>query len=299
MLVTTPGVNDVWLYHEIHLDSDARDAGTTERPIFHLSRPLHDAVALQVLRAEVPYTLDVFDASTTFFSADILGIPAALRQTGPFPLNGPFTGPLGLAQAIQSIFQHQLDSTWPGLYRFDVSFAALHFRLRLLQASTGAVFSPPPGPPYDRPSMFSLWTRYWPDDVLPQPNLPQATGETWSQRGWVINNDLTLENVPYFPLPTRISLLTDLLGSGGAPYSTQTGNLLCDLHLHPDDRRYRYSAPSPDTYFDLGPRTLQTLSFELRHVHPDYAGRTFLTNLPWTLTLAVLTQKDDTYRKPF
>lgn len=66
--VQTPGVNDVYEYCELYLDSNSRDSGTNDKPRFFLAPILHNILGIKVISAQVPFTYYVFQPTNNTFT---------------------------------------------------------------------------------------------------------------------------------------------------------------------------------------------------------------------------------------
>lgn len=67
LVLQTAGVNDVWHYNEIHLDSSQRDAGSNDNPRFTLAEPLHDVMGIKVISAQIPFSYYLIDEHNNAF----------------------------------------------------------------------------------------------------------------------------------------------------------------------------------------------------------------------------------------
>lgn len=81
-IIQTAGVNDVYNYIEIHLDTQFADNKpdvtlSTARPIppihpeWTLSPPVSDVLGVKLLTAQIPYTADVVNSTNNTFSTDV------------------------------------------------------------------------------------------------------------------------------------------------------------------------------------------------------------------------------------
>lgn len=53
--ITTSGINDIFLYNEVHLDSSQRDTGTNNTPVFNLHPEVPNILGVKLLTAEIPF----------------------------------------------------------------------------------------------------------------------------------------------------------------------------------------------------------------------------------------------------
>lgn len=75
--VQTSGVNDVFAYNELHLDSVERDGGSNDQPFFVLQPAFSEVMAVKLVGARIPFTYHVFNDGNNAFQLvpDVGGAP--------------------------------------------------------------------------------------------------------------------------------------------------------------------------------------------------------------------------------
>lgn len=300
----TSGVNDVWSYREIHLDSSARDGGSNESPVFSLSVPLHDVLAFQVLRVHVPHGY-----STVNSRNDKVSIGINVNDYGAVPPtavvaripHGVYKDPLSLAQAVASLYDRILQPHWPGRFRMNASQDSQgRISLSLVDRTTGAFVPPDPNAVYQ----FSLYIQGYRKDsgeTLPTDtfafDVQSALGTP--DRFWFNQpNVWTAPQPGLFSRPFRLGIASNLTGYIPDRLLLRPNSLLCTLP-HSSDRGHglSLSASQTDMLFGTGLAFLQHLRFDLLHIaEPWSAVPVDLRGRPWTISLAVLTQRQHVAR---
>lgn len=77
-VLQTQGVNDVYEYNEIHLDSHQADNRNTDQgaihPRFAITPPINNAIGIKVLTAQIPFTWNVVTPANNHFTINTKGI---------------------------------------------------------------------------------------------------------------------------------------------------------------------------------------------------------------------------------
>lgn len=83
--VQTSGINDIYEYQEVHLDSGKRDSGDNNHPYFVLHPVIQKVLAVKVTSAEIPLThYNVNTTNNTF----VMGAATIVLPTGNYTVTG-------------------------------------------------------------------------------------------------------------------------------------------------------------------------------------------------------------------
>ncbi|KAI9017270.1 hypothetical protein BC832DRAFT_536600 [Gaertneriomyces semiglobifer] len=77
--IQTVGINDIYVYHELHFDSSQRDNGTNSHPVFMLTNPLNNVLGIKVISADIPYVYYSFNKSNNVFYVEELDLDQTKR----------------------------------------------------------------------------------------------------------------------------------------------------------------------------------------------------------------------------
>lgn len=270
--IQTSGINDIYEYNEVHLDSAARDHGTNDQPVFNISPAMSGVMGVKLLSAQIPFTYYVFNHGNNTFQILPLGDPAQAKEItipiGNYTVNsisGPLTSALELATG---------DS-----YTFVYSGTTGKFTLR---STSGAVFSLRFGTAGDDGATHpGMWLGFdagevRSDDsgVLVAPHTANITGPnylllTTSFGGRIaknirINGGSTPEAPAFAKIPVTVN-----------PYGLIT-----------------FTDPSDGYAFDMSMGQVQQLRVELLFGHT--LQKVEMNGAPWSLVLLVLTQRGTT-----
>lgn len=69
--VETAGVNDIYVYNQVLLDSHDAESGDSDRPIFNLHPAFSDCVGFKIISARVPFSYYVFNQYNNTFTLNI------------------------------------------------------------------------------------------------------------------------------------------------------------------------------------------------------------------------------------
>ena len=321
LTLQTPGINDVWHYNELLLDSSARDGGSNEAPVFHLSRPLSDVLAVHLLQLDLP--LSFFTFRRFQVTLDVNAAAAQLPdyyESMTFHISpGFYRSPLELAQQIAQsadvLLRRLFDARYVLAARLDTTgHVVFEMRDRLSDA-----YAPP-----DPDGIYRFRLGFGRSDGEDEPvDIAFALGfQNNLHRGtdWSLDNRATALDLPdHFPVPQTLHLTSNLshLTSGhiqfdGSTAQTPSYLLRTDLRSSFPTRRLRHAAYQHALYPATdGLPTLQTLRFALsfddtlfrllpnRTNDPtsriDLPDKQFmdvdLRGQPWTLRLGILTQR--------
>lgn len=83
-LLQCSGVNDIYEYNELHLDSAGRDQGDNNHPIFVLQPAIGNVMGIKLLSAQIPFSYYVFNsANNTFLLQPDYADPTKVTVTLP------------------------------------------------------------------------------------------------------------------------------------------------------------------------------------------------------------------------
>lgn len=102
------GVNDIYEYNELHLDSAARDQGDNNQPIFMLQPALSSIMGVKLVSAQIPFTFYVFNEKNNTFSYYPTGDTNANPVTITIPI-GNYT-----SQTFDTTLETALAAAAPG-----------------------------------------------------------------------------------------------------------------------------------------------------------------------------------------
>lgn len=266
----TAGVNDVYEYNEIHLDSAARDAGTNDEPVFNLNPSISNVLGIKLVSAQIPFTYYVFnDANNTFQilpNADPNQARTVTLPAGNYTvtsISNPLTTALGAATG--------------DTYSFTYSGATGKFTLR---STTGQVFALSFGEDNDEGvSNPRLWLGFAPginrsDDggVLVASHTANITGPNYLylvtsfggriSRNIRVNGGSTPEAPAFAKIPVTVN-----------PYGLIT-----------------YTDPNGSYAFDMSNGEVQSIRLGLMYGHT--LQKVQMNGSPWSLVMQVLTQRD-------
>lgn len=310
MVLQTAGVNDVWHYNEIHLDSSARDSGTNDEPQFFLPRPLNDVLAFKVLSAEIPfsyYLLHDDNNAARFTFYDVLGgtTPYVTRTLALQIPNGSYSCPEDLGAAWEKeMNQAASELNSPPAFKYKVAFAGAtgSFTVSAVDAS-GNPLSPANNttdPAFHGLSFFFPTTASGesiaaffgcqPDKVYGNVDL----GGDVNAYTYSVSTDLcNITGSNYLQLFSNLGnrLSTNFL-SNGSTTSSPPVIARIPVNAAPFDI-ITYKDLNPSMMFDVGMTQIQNISLSLR------LGRSedhvlHLNEQPWSVVLMVLTQRDTT-----
>jgi hypothetical protein len=269
----TAGVNDVYEYNEIHLDSVARDAGTNDEPVFVINPPFDNVLGIKLVSAQIPFTYYVFDDTNGSFQI-LPGADPAQARTVTLPpgnytvtsISAPLTAALGAATG--------------DTYSFIYSGATGRFTLR---STTGQVFALAFGSDAGDDGVTNprLWLGFAgginPSDAsgnLVAPYTANITGPNYlyvtTSFGGRISRNIRVNggSTPEAPAIAKIPVTVN-------PYGLIT-----------------YTDPSGSYAFDMSNGQVQNLKVGLMFGHTLQKVR--MNGSPWSLVLHVLTQRDTT-----
>jgi hypothetical protein len=326
-LVQTQGVNDLWEYHELHLDSAARDGGSNCTPSFTLPSPLHRVVGYRVLSVVVPYRYPLPDPLAnhvtlgwTFRNPD--GLLRGDNFNG-YDVVGPFGSVVALGQAIADRFVEIFDRHYPDTYAVRADL--VNDRLRF----TATYDDGSPIPPEDTrfvsftvntqdlnrtPVPYEPWLdfRYeYPFRRLEEQTLGRILGMapyTWLSSAPPDAPAGTVGLQLVFPYPAL------LWGPSALAVQSDLVHLASPHPVHPAYRLYApeplvvVPLPNPPPQFQpetvvvrpplaagfvsVGRRTLRSLRFALSY--PSNLLPVDLANRAWQISIAFLVARDTT-----
>lgn len=289
----TAGVNDVWSYHELLLDSSARDAGTNVAPVFHLAQPLHDVMGFQVLDIDIPlggFCLinDGNNHVGVGVNENDFTIPNPTILTARIP-PGIYTTTLALAQAVGDLYDYILERDWPGRFKVRASLDGTgHVVFSLTDRTTGA-FVPP-----DSNSVYLISLNIHSNDTPAASPWDLQTLLGFENRSlFNLPNTVTGPNIPApLSFPQQVFLRCNLTQRCSRQLlfdgSTARSSYLARFRWKPTEAlTYRPTQTSMYLATDLD--TVQTVQFDLRF---ETGWDTFdVTDQPWTIRLAIITQR--------
>jgi hypothetical protein len=270
--IQTAGINDIYEYNEIHLDSAARDHGTNDQPIFNLTPAFSNVLGIKLLSAQIPFTFYVFNHTNNTFQILPNGDPGQAQDV---------TLPVGnyTVHSIAGPLTAALTSATGDTYTFVYSGTTGKFTLR---STSGQVFALRFGTPGDDGSTSPrLWLGFnageiRSDDsgVLVAPNTANVTGPNYLLVGTSfggriaknirVNGGSTAEAPAFAKIPVTVN-----------PYGLIT-----------------FTDPNGGYAFDMSMGQVQQLSVELMFGHT--LQKVEMNGAPWSLVLMVLTQRATT-----
>lgn len=272
--VQTAGVNDVYEYNEIHLDSAARDAGTNDDPDFNLSPGFTNCLGVKLVSAQIPFTYYVFNSGNNTF--EILSNPddPATARTVALPV-GNYT-----VNSIAKPLTEALGAATGDTYTLTYSTATGKF---VLASTSGSVFalrfgSDAKDPGTDNPRLWLGFAgglnRSDNFGVLVAPHTANITGPNYLYLAASFGGRLS----------TRIRLNGST--TGNAPVLAKI-----PVNVNPYGV-ITYGDPSGSFAYDMASGTLQDLRLSLLYGHT--LQRVDMNGAPWSVVLYVLTQRDTT-----
>lgn len=298
LVLQTAGVNDVWHYTELHLDSSARDAGTNDEPEFILPIPIHDVMGFKVLSAEIPFSYYLVHDHNSL--AEFYVNYNGTVQTHSFNIpNGSYGSPEELAKTWQDLINANVNTSFQYVVDFrptsgtfavyaqtsngtrlrpgdDPNFHGLLFRFPTGPngESCGPIFGCFPGrnygsvheEPADHPpgSLYEVHTE-----------LVNLTGPNYLQLFSNLGNQLS----------------NKLLVNGS---STSSPPVIARIPVNAGPFEIiTYKDPNPGYLFDTSLSQLQNVQLSLR-LGRDENHPLALNNQPWSVVLMVLSQRETT-----
>lgn len=268
--IQTSGVNDIYEYNEIHLDSAARDQGTNDEPIFNLAPAFSQVMGIKLVSAQIPFTYYVFNTGNGTFAYLPAGDPAQAKTVTLPPGNYTVAS---IAAPLTAALQSATGDTFTCTY----SGATGRFTLR---SNSGAVFALQFGSADDDGSTNPrIWLGFAaginPSDasgVLVAPHAANITGPNYllvtsSFAGRIsrcirVNGGSTAEVPALAKIPVTVN-----------PYGLIT-----------------YNDPNGSYAFDMSMAQVQQVKIGLVYGHT--MQKVQMNGAPWSLVLQVLTQRD-------
>ena len=318
LVLQTAGVNDVWHYNELHLDSSARDAGSNDEPVFNLPVPIHDVMGLKVLAAQIPFSYHLIhdhNNTCTFYLYQNPGTPQATPFTLTIP-PGTYTDPYDLAQvwqdemnrvAAENVTQHWTYAVYfhPRTGTLEVFAKKLDGQKMTWQSNQGPTvgitdpadlfhgiaFSFPQDPNGEScAAMFGCQ----PNVVYGEIKLDDPTGPTAQQYVYEIFTDLiNLTGPNYLQLFSNLGnkLSNNLLLNGS---TTASPPVIAHIPVNTDPYEViDYRDPNPSFLFDTSLSQIQSIQLSLR-LGREENHILHLNNQSWSVILIFLTQRETT-----
>jgi hypothetical protein len=267
----TVGINDVYEYNEIHLDSAERDGGTNNEPTFNIQPVIQSVLAIRVKSAMVPFAFYVVNDTNNTFQLQLLGVTAV-----PDPI--PYAVPPGnynaatLAARVQALFTGlftvEYDDT-TGKFTFtELShLGGWGFQLIFPDTETMGIAQ---WLGFDRGTYSSVNTSS--TAVLTSPNVAMVTG----------HNYLMLTS----NLGSRISRNIRVNGT-----HSHTPNLLCKIPINQQPGMIlEYDNNTENYAFDYSDGFIQQITLSLQY--GEDGTLVDMNGVPWEVTLQVLTVRN-------
>jgi hypothetical protein len=293
LVVQTAGVNDVWHYNEVHLDSAGRDSGDNNSPSFFLSQPISDVMGIKVLAARLPFSWYlVNDANRKFtFRYRTPNGAGTLADGRPVLGTGSYADPPSLAQALCDAVNADKDSTalsdYELRYVFDPASGTVTFRWWRLSADDWYAF--PDGWGFDFDADEPTASYYG-----PARQLGWDAGVDHLASGGTLRTGIC--NVAG---PNYVSLVSNLAGrisprvhvnGSSTPSPALVARVPVDV---PAFGIVDYTDPNPGFCFDTGLDQLQRIDLSWR-LGNDYDTVLDFNGQPWSVVVQILTQRDTT-----
>jgi hypothetical protein len=296
VVLQTLGVNDVYEYNELHLDSAGRDAGTNNEPIFTISPSFDKVLGIKLLSAQVklrrqsplatpattcptffpffqiPFTYHVVNpTNNTFFYIDNGQEVAVTLPSGNYTIDN-ITPTLGQALATASA-----TAALPGT--FTVGYSAVSGKLHIQQ---------------DQNRPFSLRFGDVGNSGTDSPRLllgfdagivhSDETGSMWAP------NVVNITGPNYIYLSTSFGgTLSRYMRVDGANTSEAPVFAKIPVTVNPW-QVIHYTDPSNGFAFDMSSGQLQHIELHLHSGHNAHALD--MNGSPWSVVIQVLTQRD-------
>lgn len=318
VVLQTAGVNDIWHYNELHLDSSARDGGTNDEPTFVLPDPLHDVMGVKVLSAHIPFSYYLVHDDNNSFLFTFWSDQAATGhrlQTVPLSLSpGSYSTPDDCAQSLADDINAAWIAFWqapnrttqpPYLYavRFHPSIGA--FELYATKLVNGI---PTPVTVANNDCGFQGLSFQFQVGLTGESCAPVFGFQPSVVYGSVMDDPVTTDNANEVTYSV-IGKLVNLAGPSYLQLFSNLGNRISNRLLvngtttssppvlaripvnAPPYGTISYTDPNPSFAFDVGLSQLQNISLSLRlgrqETHPLH-----LNDQAWSIVLLVLTQRD-------
>lgn len=274
--IQTIGVNDVYQYREIHLDSIRRDHGTGNNPQWIIQPSIHDVIGVKLISAHIPFSYYVINNRNNTFQI-------RLHSNLPNPLTVSITpGNYTTATIIDALTLGMPEDR----QGFEWSLNPAKDRL-ILHNTAQSGFSVIFEDVTDNTDQRDI------GEDTPRLYLGFGPGVTSTAGDSLVGSyPLNLTGPHYLyvnsPLVNRLNHHITTNGTSSAnhaviakvPVTVNPGGII------------EYTDPSPGYFFDLNNGQLQDLSFSLTLGHSTH--EVDLNGLHWTVTLAVLTHRDTT-----
>lgn len=269
--VQTTGINDIYEYNEIHLDSNSRDTGTNDAPVFTLRPGFQGVLGIKVVSAQIPFSYYVFnDNNNTFLLTDNLALGPTTSTVSL--LQGNYTATTLATQLSQAL------TAASGTATYTVVYSSIAGKF-LISSSVAEAFSLTFGGVgdlgHDNPR---LWLGFPGGSTsadaagqLMSPNVVSVTGPnylilTGSPAGRIsknmrVNGSSSIEPAILAKIPVSVN-----------PWGV----------VH-------YVDPTEAHAFDMSEGLLQQISLGLQF--GDSRHPVHLNGAPWSITLQVLTER--------
>lgn len=265
-------INDVYTYHEIHLDSSLRDAGTNDDPRFILQPQIGNVLGVKLVSAQIPFTYYAIDVGTNhlYLLRDVD------KGVNPNPVDVYLTPGNYTAKTLRSELETRLNAA---RVNTDNSFTVT------FDESTGKFEVTSFGDQGE--DVFAL-TAYLLDG--PYATLGLRPGEPYTNLDGLFPNAAVPTGPGYILLTSNLGRVLNYVHVNGATNNSMpvlakipvTGDPGCML---------TFQDPTVGFAFDYGSGDLQELVFGLRF--PD--GRPVrLNGASWSLCLYALTLRSAT-----
>lgn len=302
--VQTAGVNDIWRYNELHLDSAARDAGTNDEPTFHLPVPLQNVMGIKVLSAQIPfsyYVLEDDDTAITLWTSQVINNQRTLNPN-PVTLHIP-AGTYGDADYLASTLQNTLNSAVQGAnYRYAVQFqpAAGQMKIYATKTADGSEITQTSdtgdttfyGVMLQFPSSPSGGSLAQVLGMSPDAVYGNIPADNTTQPAYSVNTGfLNLTGPQYLQVYSNLAqrLSTTFLTNGSTtPYPPVIARI--PVNVNPF-QTITYTDANPAMFFDTTLDRVQTVNLSLRLGRREDNALS-LNGVPWQIVIMVLTQRD-------
>jgi hypothetical protein len=258
----TGGINDVFAYKEIQLDSHQRDAGTNDEPVFYLAPAIHNVLAIKVVAAQIPFSYYVFDDhNNRFVLVDPSGTHDVALPTGNYDA-------IKLANTLMAV----LNAASP-THGYFASYSAVNGKLTVTaDADFALTFDTDP---YASPHVwfgFTAGSNPSTNKTLVAPGVCLSTGPTYllltSSAGSRISNQLRINGTSSDNPPVLAKI----------PAKSNPWGLI------------DYQDPDATYFFDMSDAYLQQISLALQL---GSSNRTLAMNGgPWSIVLSALCLRD-------
>lgn len=271
-VLQTPGVNDIYEYNELHLDSAARDSGTNDEPVFIINPAFSDVLGVKLLSAQIPFTYYVFNEDNTAF--EVLPNANPDEAVGVFLPPGNYTVNTIVTPLVQTLKNATGDN-----YTCTYSGSSGRFTIT---STTSTPFALKFGETNDKGSTNPrLWLGFGPGinasdafGTLVSPFIANITGPNYlyivssfgGRLGQYIrvNGDSTAEAPAFAKIPVNVN-----------PYGV----------IDHADHNSEY-------FFDMGLGQIQQVKLGLIFGHT--LDKINMNGAPWSVVIQVLTQRKNT-----